>query len=150
MTIVLFTDGGARGNPGPAATGVVIFSTDLAPAEAAKQLDSTKWGKPLQTLSTHLGETTNNVAEWSAVVEGVDWIVDNHPGQPIVGFLDSELVQRQIIGRYKVKDLKMKEHKQQFDKLIKAMQYDFYHIERAYNKLADALVNKTLDEFATE
>ena len=147
MTIVLFTDGGARGNPGPAATGIIIFETEQPISKIIQKTNSTAWGEPLHELSTHLGQTTNNVAEWSAVVEGVDWITTHYPDQEIVGFLDSELVQRQIIGKYKVKDSKMKEYKKQFDTLVKDKSYQFHHIDRSHNKLADELVNKTLDDF---
>lgn len=141
----MFTDGGARGNPGPAATGVVLYTSDRSPLEIQNNPVITE--SIHHSLSTHLGDTTNNVAEWEAVVEGITWINENHPDAEIVGFLDSELVQRQIMGIYKVKDLKMKDLKNKFEKLIGNKKKNFFHIERAKNKLADALVNETLDAY---
>lgn len=145
MTMVLFSDGGARGNPGPAATGVMIYQTDKKISEIVADPHYQKYGDSLVELSTYLGETTNNVAEWSAVIEGVEWANTHYPDEEIVGFLDSELIQRQIIGRYKVKDSKMKELKKQFEQAMKGKQFNFVHILRSLNARADALVNETLD-----
>jgi ribonuclease HI len=150
MVIVQFSDGGARGNPGPAATGIAIYKTKLSLEQVVLLKNADTLGEPIKTLSTYLGETTNNVAEWSAVVEGVEWITTEYENEEIVGFLDSELVQRQIIGRYKVKDLKMKQFKSKFDVLMKGKKINFVHVLRENNKLADSLVNTTMDEFTKE
>lgn len=149
MTIIVFTDGGARGNPGPAATGIVIFKlNNTAHLKTISSPHDIELDKPLAELSTHLGETTNNVAEWAAIVEAAEWINEFAPDDEVLGFLDSQLVQRQIEGIYKVKDLKMKSFKVKFDNLFKGRKYRFIHIERELNSLADELVNKTLDEYS--
>ena len=150
MIFVQFSDGGARGNPGPAATGVAIYKTELELEKVIVLKNADTLGEPVKTLSTYLGETTNNVAEWSAVVEGVEWIINEYEDAQIVGFLDSELVQRQIIGRYKVKDTKMKEFKSKFDTAMKGKKLNFIHVLRENNKLADSLVNTTMDEYSKE
>lgn len=125
----LYTDGGARGNPGPSAIGVVLFKNDDIIAE----------------ISRYIGETTNNQAEYQALIDGLQE-ARAHKITQLKCYLDSELVVRQINGEYKVKNpelrikylnvLDLVEH---FDDIV------FIHIKRAQNKLADALVNKALD-----
>lgn len=145
MTIIMYTDGGARGNPGPAATGVALYLVSEPAQEIVSKITTFTLPAPIATLSTYLGETTNNVAEWQAVVEGLQWIKENHPSEDVVGVLDSELVQRQIIGRYKIKDPKMKSAFTQMQQLL-SPPYMFVHVPRALNKVTDALVNQTLDQ----
>lgn len=133
----VFTDGGARGNPGEGAIGVYI--TD------EKKNKIVAFGKKI-------GATTNNVAEYKAVLEALDWLIDSQEKlkkfTKISFFLDSNLVCSQIRGLFKVKDLKLR------DLLFKLRQKEqeikipiFYHyVPREENKKADLLVNRALDE----
>ncbi len=131
----IYTDGGARGNPGPAASGAVI-----------KSLDAEKEGEVLDTVSHYLGEATNNQAEYMAIIIGLERAL--HLGATDVQvYMDSELAAKQLNGEYKVKDedlaklfLKVWNLKNQFKTCT------FTHVRREKNKEADALVNKSLDE----
>jgi len=133
-SLMLFTDGGSRGNPGPAGIGFVIFKTD--PFGKLEKLDQT--GK-------RIGIATNNVAEYTALIEGLTKC-------QILGalevscFLDSLLVVCQLTGKYKIKDLNL----QKLCQKIKLLENNFKkvtytHIPREKNHLADSLVNKALD-----
>ncbi len=133
--LVIFTDGGARGNPGPAATGFVIK-------------DST--GKIIHRQGKYIGRTTNNVAEYQAVIEALGWLAA-HPRLPITKlqfFLDSKLVVNQLNGLFKVKEIKMR------NLVVKVRQLEreiggnvsYQAIPREKNSLADSLVNQTLDK----
>ena len=134
--LIVYTDGGARGNPGPAAIGVVIHD---------------RTGKIVKELSAYIGETTNNQAEYEALVRALGELKQMF-GEELRGLqlevrMDSELVVRQLEGRYKVKDAGLK---QQFAKVEQMRMEDapnimFVHIPRAENTRADALVNDALD-----
>ena len=134
-TFSIFTDGGSRGNPGPAASGVYIVN--------AKGKEAYSLGKPL-------GDTTNNVAEYTAVLLACEWL-NKQPVKDITSvhfFLDSELACRQLNGIYKVKSEGLKplyysiqEYRGKF-----AFKTVFSHIPREKNKMADALVNMALDK----
>lgn len=134
----LNTDGGARGNPGPAAIGIVFYDE--------KESLLHKIGKPI-------GESTNNVAEYLAVIEALktvqksQWLKDNHNKAEIYCRLDSQLVVEQICGRYKVKNEGLKGLYQEVLSLIAEIKAKIYfcHISREENKIADKLVNKALD-----
>jgi ribonuclease HI len=132
--INIFTDGGARGNPGPAAIGVAVY-------------------RDKEVLHEHgetIGSTTNNVAEYRAVLYALQWL---HKHQEEIGhevkiqfFLDSELVVRQLNGIYRVKNsflreimLQIRAEEQGLPPLI------YTHIRREYNKHADSMVNQALD-----
>lgn len=128
--MILHTDGGARGNPGPAAIGAVI---------------SDKLGRVINTASEYVGETTNNVAEYKALLMGLNLALESNIAE-ITCYLDSELVVKQLNGVYRVKkdDLiqlhaKVKELSKKFS-VIK-----FEHIRREFNSVADGLVNQVLD-----
>ncbi|MFH0863800.1 MAG: ribonuclease HI family protein [Candidatus Gottesmanbacteria bacterium] len=137
--IIVFTDGGARGNPGPAAVGVIIKS------QTDKEEIIASFGK-------RIGKTTNNVAEYSAVIEALVWIKQNSsiiqmPDCLITFFLDSKLVVNQLNGYFKINDSHLR------DLLVRIRQLEteigkniFYNfIPREQNQLADRLVNKALD-----
>ena len=99
MQLIIHTDGGARGNPGPAAVGVVIETAD---------------GKTLAEFGKKIGETTNNVAEYTAVIEALKKIKNlglkmNNEELVINFFLDSTLVVNQLMGLFKVKDSHLRE-----------------------------------------
>ncbi|MBU1200423.1 ribonuclease HI family protein [Patescibacteria group bacterium] len=125
----IYTDGGSRGNPGPAAIGV--------------------YAHPLFQLSEPIGETTNNVAEYTAPIKALEYLVKNNiQAKQINFYLDSELVVKQIKGEYKVKQphlqtLALQAH--QLLRQLKSSQISFHYIPREQNKLADALVNQALD-----
>jgi len=126
---IIHTDGGARGNPGPAAISVVI------------ELNGTK-----HQFKECIGETTNNQAEYRAVILALEKAALLGATEIDV-FLDSELVQQQLSGNYKVKNkdlaplfVKVWNLSQQFKRA------KFTHIRREENKQADALVNQALDE----
>lgn len=137
--LLVFTDGGARGNPGPGAIGVVV---------------KTETGEILGRISRTIGKTTNNVAEYSAVVAALEWLKDNkqinkYANIQIVQFyLDSVLVVNQLNGLFKVKNGNLR------NLLLKVRMLEneiggniFYSvIPREQNWQADALVNKALDE----
>ena len=128
--LFLYTDGGARGNPGPAGIGVVI-------------LDSAK--KRIKDVSKYIGEATNNVAEYSALIQGLEeaLLLD---ADDVVIHMDSELVVKQLNGEYRVTDENMK---QLFAKALGILNhfksFEIKHIERSKNKEADKLVNKAIN-----
>lgn len=126
----IFTDGGARGNPGPAAVGVVVL------------VDCKKF-----VISKSIGEATNNIAEYSAVIEAIKLVRDNSIICDINFYLDSELVVRQLNGEYRVRDENLKKLYFEIREFIISYpkMITFSHIPREKNKEADALVNKALD-----
>jgi len=129
----LYTDGGARGNPGPAAAGVVLKNSS---------------GKIIKELGLYLGETTNNQAEYKALVLGLRTAIEQGVTK-ISCFLDSELVVRQLNGEYKVKNVGLKPLKTEVNALEKSFQeVTYHHVKRDKNKKADHLVNQVLDEIA--
>lgn len=125
----IYSDGGARGNPGPAAIGVVISQDNRVVA----------------TISRCIGETTNNQAEYQAIIAGLEKAIELK-AETVECFLDSELVVKQLRHEYKVKNkdlatLFIKAHNLslQFKKI------SFNHVPREENKAADKLVNEALD-----
>jgi ribonuclease HI len=133
----VFTDGGARGNPGEAGIGVYIAD------EKENQLAG--FGKKI-------GFATNNVAEYKAVISALDWIIENKKDiaktAKIHFFLDSKLVCSQIIGIFKVKDANLRNLL--FDVRTREGQINFpiyyKHIPREQNTKADSFVNFALDQ----
>jgi ribonuclease HI len=130
MKATLFADGGSRGNPGPAAFGAVLFAED---------------GTVLREISAFLGVTTNNVAEWSGLIAGLEAALELGVDEIAVR-LDSELVVRQLSGAYRVKQ----EHLIPLHAKAKALLRRFAHsnvshVRRERNKEADALLNQVLD-----
>jgi ribonuclease HI len=135
MSIIINTDGGARGNPGPAAAGAVIR----------------KDGKIVATVAEYLGECTNNWAEYEALILALREAHKVLGTELATGFvevrMDSQLIVRQIEGRYKVKEPSLKEkYTIVMDLLSKyAPNASFVHVPREENKDADKLVNQVLD-----
>lgn len=131
--IVANTDGGARGNPGPAAYGVVIRNSK---------------GEILAELSEYLGLQTNNYAEYSGLLAALEYAVrEQYPSLKI--FSDSELLVRQMQGRYKVSNPALQQLFTRAQSLVRKLQsFNIEHVLRERNKEADRLVNKTLDERA--
>ena len=129
----IHTDGGARGNPGPAAVGVVFDCGDY-------HLEHERY----------IGETTNNVAEYTGVLDALDRIPEIMKEQPISAisfFLDSELVVKQIRKEYKVKEPFLQQlHASVLQKMsLISIPITYTHVRRAENALADKLVNHALD-----
>jgi ribonuclease HI len=123
-------DGGARGNPGPAAIGVVVRNDDGAVVEAVGEA---------------IGRQTNNVAEYQALLRGLE-LARAHGADVVELVGDSELVVRQIEGRYKVKNADLKPlHARAKEMLGEFANWEIRHVKRAQNAEADALVNQALD-----
>jgi ribonuclease HI len=133
MKVVVHVDGGARGNPGPAAIGVVVSAVD---------------GALLEQLGEAIGETTNNVAEYRALLRGLERARALGADEvEVVG--DSELVAKQVNGQYKVKHAGLKPlHGEALRALAGFERWRVRTVPRAENAAADALVNATLDETA--
>ena len=130
MKLTTYSDGGARGNPGPAAIGYVIF------AGTSK----------LKESGQHIGDATNNQAEYQALIKALEAARDLGATE-IQCFLDSELVVRQLHGKYKVREENLKQLIGEVFRLMKGFgKIDFAHVPREKNKLADKLVNQALDE----
>lgn len=128
-TAKLFTDGGARGNPGPAAIGAVLLDENQIIGEVSK----------------YIGETTNNQAEYQALLAGLSLALANKIEQ-LICFLDSELVVKQMRQEYKVKDKELQKiFVKVWNESLKFKKISYQHVPREQNKLADALVNKALD-----
>jgi ribonuclease HI len=146
--IVLTCDGGSRQNPGPAASGFVIYKVTEKIYEPDTLLDPIKIGEPAIAGGKYLGIATNNQAEWKAVIFGLEEILNSFGGDSEVQvFLDSELVIRQISGQYKVKHPDLIPLHQKVKALMREFKsISFAHIYRKFNKEADAMVNKILDE----
>lgn len=123
-------DGGARGNPGPAAVGVVVRGPD---------------GEVLEERGERIGRATNNVAEYRALLRGIELAAAHGAGElELVG--DSELIVRQVEGKYKVKDATMKElHTEVKRALGDFERWSIRHVRREQNADADRLVNEVLD-----
>ncbi len=144
-TLIIHTDGGSRGNPGPAATGIVIL---------------TESGKVLHEFGTYLGVTTNNVAEYTAVIDALKWLIsdelalfkgetpDGERKLPSLSFkLDSKLVVEQLSGNWKIKEPHLQELAKTVLDILKSSHISakFTYIPREQNATADRQVNLTLD-----
>jgi ribonuclease HI len=126
----LFTDGGARGNPGPAAYGFVLETDD---------------GTVLAAEGEAIGEATNNVAEYSGLVAGLRKAIELHVDD-VELVSDSELMVKQMRGEYRVKNEALRELFLEATKLARQLaSVEYRHVKRAHNELADKLVNEALD-----
>jgi probable phosphoglycerate mutase len=131
--VIANIDGGARGNPGPAAYGVVIRNSK---------------GEILTELSDYLGLQTNNYAEYSGLLAALEFAV-NKKYLSLKIFSDSELLVRQMQGRYKVNNPTLQELFARAQSMVKKLErFSIEHVLRERNKEADRLVNKVLDERA--
>ena len=125
----VFCDGASRSNPGDASIGVSI-SFD---------------GKEIHTISREIGIATNNEAEYQALIDGLNYCIENSINEVDV-FLDSKLVIEQVNKNYKVKAHNLKEFNSQVENMIKEFKYiEFNHVYREDNKRADQLANMALD-----
>jgi ribonuclease HI len=123
-------DGGARGNPGPAAIGVVLRDAE---------------GNVVEEVGEAIGEATHNVAEYRALLRGLE-LAGAHGASDVELIGDSELVVRQVEGRYKVKNAGMKELHQEVKRALGEFDsWSIRHVRRESNGDADRLVNEALD-----
>ncbi len=138
MRITAFTDGAARGNPGDAGIGIVLKDDD---------------GTTIQTLKKYIGKTTNNVAEYTALVTLLEFLKKNETLRctELVVHTDSELMARQINGMYKVKDagLKLLYKNVKLQLHGAAFTFSIQHIPRTRNTEADILANEAIDSKTT-
>jgi probable phosphoglycerate mutase len=126
----LFTDGGARGNPGPAAYGYVLEADD---------------GTVLAAEGQAIGSATNNVSEYSGLIAGLRKAAELHvPDVEVVS--DSELMVKQMRGEYRVKNAALRALSVEAASLAREFaNVEYRHVKRAHNELADRLVNEALD-----
>jgi ribonuclease HI len=128
--LTIYTDGAARGNPGPAAIGVVFKDEK---------------GNVVATISRCLGATTNNQAEYRAIIAALEKAIGLGARQVAV-FSDSELMVKQINGQYKIKNTALRPLYTEVVKLTGTLEsFKISHIRREQNAEADALANKALD-----
>ena len=129
--VTIYTDGGARGNPGPAGIGAVIYNED-------KEI--------LAEISEYIGETTNNQAEYRALVAAINKAVTMEV-EEVDFFLDSELVVKQLRREYKVKNKDLAPlFVQVYNASMNFKKVTFTHIRREFNKEADKLANLAMDK----
>jgi len=127
----MYADGGARGNPGPAGSGAVLYD---------------EHGKEIAGIKKFLGKTTNNVAEYTAVIIGLEKAKSLGAKQVHVR-LDSELVVKQMKGVYRVRQPHLQVLHARIHELCAAFaKIDFQHVRRELNERADALANEAMDE----
>jgi ribonuclease HI len=129
--LIAYTDGGARGNPGPAGFGVYITDQD---------------GSRVVELSEYLGQQTNNFAEYSALVAALDWALRNGHGA-IQVVSDSELMVKQLRGIYKVRNENLLPLYEKAQSLIRQLNwFEIKHVLREQNREADRLANDAMDK----
>ena len=130
MKAKLFTDGGSRGNPGPAAYGFVLEAED---------------GTVLDARGEAIGIATNNVAEYSALVAGLESAVEAGVDELEV-VSDSELLVKQMLGEYRVKNKALQDLVLDASRVARKIHHVTYTaVRREHNELADSLVNEALD-----
>lgn len=127
----LFTDGGSRGNPGESAVGCVLIDPES--------------GKVMKEYKEAIGIHTNNVAEYRAVIAGLEMAKNFRPNR-LVAHMDSELIVKQLSGEYRVKMQTLQPLMEEIQGLLGEFRdISFRHIPRAQNAHADKLVNEALD-----
>ncbi len=130
MKATLFADGGSRGNPGPAASGAVLYD---------------EHGEVLREVGTFLGVATNNVAEWTGLLTGLEAAIELGVKDLAIR-LDSELVVKQLSGAYRVKHEGLIPLHARAKVLLRSFaRVDIRHVPRKQNAAADALCNQVLD-----
>lgn len=131
MKCFLYVDGASRGNPGEASVGCSLQNEK---------------NEEIGKVSKKIGIQTNNVAEYEALLCGLDLALDNNVSNVVVRS-DSQLMVRQILGEYKVKEPHLKKMWEKAKTVIeKFKQFKIEHVRRELNKRADALANQALDE----
>ena len=133
MELTIYTDGASRNNPGESGAGVYIL----------------KDGEPYERIAHYLGTTTNNIAEYTAAIIGLEHAV-KAGARTVRLFADSELMVKQINGQYKVKNEGLKPLHARVKRIIASIgTVEVRYIPREKNKEADALANKAIDEKIT-
>lgn len=128
--IIIYTDGGSRGNPGPAGIGVVLYNEKK---------------ERIAEISKYLGVTTNNQAEYTALIEGLKKAKDLGAKEVAV-FMDSELVVKQLKHEYKVKNKDLAPlFLQVYNLSLNFSKISFTHVYREHNSEADKLANEAMD-----
>ena len=129
-TLHIYTDGGARGNPGPAAIAFIIEGK----------------GAVLKKHSEFIGKATNNTAEYTAIIKALEEA--SHFGKEVICFCDSRLVVNQLSGKYKIKEKHLKEkflEAKEREKMFEKVTYHHVPRENPKIKIADRMVNEELD-----
>ncbi|MDA3970457.1 MAG: ribonuclease HI family protein [Desulfobulbaceae bacterium] len=127
----LYTDRASRGNPGEAGAGFVVYDSE---------------DQEIAGEGVYLGKCTNNLAEYQALVHGIKLVAQFTPDHLDL-YLDSQLIVRQVLGEYKVKNLQLKPLFQQVMSLLAPLpSWRIYHVRRELNKRADELANQGIDE----
>ena len=129
--LLIEADGGSRGNPGPAAYGTVVRDADSAQVLVEK--------------AGYLGETTNNVAEYTGLLEGLKLAFEINPEAQVEARLDSKLVVEQMSGRWKIKNEALRKLAIEGQSVARGKSVLYTWVPREQNKAADALVNELLD-----
>ena len=130
MELTIYTDGASRNNPGEAGVGVYILRD----------------GEPIERIARYLGTTTNNIAEYTAAIIGLEHAV-RLGARTVKLRADSELLVKQVNGQYKVKNEGLKPlHARVKELIAKIASVEVKYIPREQNKEADALANKAIDE----
>lgn len=127
--LILYADGASRGNPGPASLGAVLV----------------REGAEIARISEPLGIRTNNYAEYSAVIAGLEYVVRNNLGPELLIRMDSKLVVEQLSGRWQIKHPELRELAQKAQVLLSKLKARFEWVPRELNTLADEAANQALD-----
>jgi ribonuclease HI len=131
--IIAHIDGGSRGNPGPAAYGVAI---------------ETAQGQPVTAFAKFIGKTTNNVAEYQGLLAALEYVL-RHGHSHLRVLTDSELMARQISGKYKVRSPDLKPLYEKAQAMIARLaSFSIHHVYREENREADRLANQAMDDAA--
>ena len=137
-SLIIQTDGGARGNPGPAGIGLVVLEGE----------------KVLYERGEYVGEKTNNEAEYLAFLHSLKWVSEyaaKHAITTVAWKLDSKLVVEQLNKRWKIKEARLHQFAQEIWQELAQLPcpYTIRHVYREQNRAADQLVNQALDEIST-
>ncbi|MBU1154459.1 MAG: ribonuclease HI family protein [Proteobacteria bacterium] len=131
LSLILHSDGGSRGNPGPAGAGAVLYDEQ---------------GQEVAALSRYLGRTTNNEAEYQALLMGLRR-AQELGAQRLTVKMDSELIVRQLEGKYRVKAPGLKPMYDEAKRLLQGFaSVTIQHVRREFNKRADELANQAMDQ----
>ncbi|MBU4276039.1 MAG: ribonuclease HI family protein [Proteobacteria bacterium] len=131
LSLILHSDGGSRGNPGPAGAGAVLYDEQ---------------GQEVAALSRYLGRTTNNEAEYQALLMGLNEAKRLGAARLTVK-MDSELIVRQLEGKYRVKAPGLKPMYDEAKRLLQGFaSVTIQHVRREFNKRADELANQAMDQ----
>lgn len=132
--LIIHTDGGSRGNPGHSAVGVVIFNATR---------------EHLESFGEYIGITTNNQAEYKAVIEAIK-AAEKYQPQIIHFYLDSLLIVNQLKGIYRVKNAELQPLHAEIRRLVGNIAATFEYVPRKQNEMADIEVNKALDNYLAD